>query len=485
MSLFPTITVDRGIGPWRFWLPLALLVIAIKLLLYWFDPDVMFFLGDSASYLYTATTGWTPPDRSWVYGRLLRRITLGATDLELLVPFQVLVSAASCLVMGYILRRFLACSLPLVALAVLVNAFEPIQLLYERYVMVETISLLAFGLFLVAVLSYLRSGQWWWLLFMALLAVSAGALRTAYLPVTMGVALLAIAYCCLVCLLPASRTAERRPLWRRLVIATGHVMLFVVLWSALSWLEGRNRPYTDKGYFMLAAWGPVLAQPGYPNDALMRSLIADLPEDCELDRIDTRETNLWFPDCLAGRIKQHFPSGVEASRYAREAAMGALINDPMGVLGLGYQTWATLWDDYTLPSILYFDRGGAPAPAASFGEQLRDDWGMDVSGWHFKSTLTNQYFFAATGWYHWVILAPLLMPLWWLLTLRRLNPASLIITASGVAMLLVVTIPVTIVSMRFYHGIAWLTVLVSVSSLDQLIAWLRSLRAAGSNRAEA
>lgn len=59
------------------------------------------------------------------------------------------------------------------------------------------------------------------------------------------------------------------------------------------------------------------------------------------------------------------------------------------------------------------------------------------------------------------------MLLWWL------HPASLIIGASGVVMLQVVTIPATIVSMRCHHDIAWLTVLVSASSVDQLIAWRR------------
>jgi hypothetical protein len=469
-------SVDAGndAQPWRFWLVLAVLVLAIKLVLYWFDPDVMFFLGDSASYLHTATTGWIPPDRSWVYGSLIRRVTLGTGQLELLVLFQVLVGAASCLLLGYILRQYLACSLPLVALATVGNAFEPIQLLYERYVMAENVSLLAFALFMVAVLSYLRRGRWWMLAPMAAMAVAAAALRTAYQPVTIGVALLAIGYCCWACLLSrASPLAGWRPLWRRLGLALLHVLVFALLWSGLNWLEGRYRLHTDKGYFLLAAWGPVLAQPDYPRDPLLDSLIKDLPEDCALASIDARETNLWFPECLSGRIKAHFPSDLEASSYARGLALGALKNDPLAVLGLGYQTWATLWDDYSLPAILYFDRGGKPSPPATFAQQLRDDWGMESDGWHFRKTLTNRYFFAATHWYHWVILSPLLMPLWWLLTIRRLNPASLIITAAGLVMLLVVTIPVTIVSVRFYHGIAWLAVLVSASSLDQLLAQLR------------
>jgi len=480
MTIAGASTAERE-SLWRFWLPLALLVLAIKLLLYWLDPDVMFFLGDSATYLHTASTGWTPPDRSWVYGRLLRRVTLGATQLDLLVLFQVLVSVLSSLVLAYILRRFLFCSLPLVALAAVANAFEPIQLLYERYVMAETVSLLAFGLFLVAVLSYLRRGQWWWLAVMAVMAVTAGSLRTAYLPVTMGVGLLAIGYCCAACLLsplsPEAATAGWRPIWRRLGRAGLHVMILVLVWSSLSWLEGRNRPYSDKGFFMLAAWGPVLAQPGYPHDALMAEWVQDLPDNCTLARLDARETNLWFPDCLLGRLRKHFSTSIEASAYAREVALGALKNDPLGVLGLGYQTWAILWEDYRLPPILFFDRGGTPSPSPAFGQQLHDDWGLDLDGWHYRKTLTNQYFFAATVWYHWVILLPLLMPLWWLLTLRQLNPASLIISASGVIMLLVVTIPVTVTSMRFYHGIAWLAVLVSASSLDQLLRLWHRYRA--------
>lgn len=60
---------------------------------------------------------------------------------------------------------------------------------------------------------------------------------------------------------------------------------------------------------------------------------------------------------------------------------------------LGFQTWATLWDDYSLPPILYFDCGGVPGPPASFGQQLCDDWGMDPFGWKFRNTLIYSIYF--------------------------------------------------------------------------------------------
>jgi len=64
---------------------------------------------------------------------------------------------------------------------------------------------------------------------------------------------------------------------------------------------------------------------------------------------------------------------------------------------------------------------------------------------------------------------PLVLVLWWLLTLRSLNPSSLIITAAALSSLLVVNATVTLSSMRFYHAIAWLSIIGLASMLDRLI----------------
>jgi hypothetical protein len=50
----------------------CVLVFAIKLLLLWLDPTPQLYMGDSASYIWTALTEWIPADPSYFYGYLVR-----------------------------------------------------------------------------------------------------------------------------------------------------------------------------------------------------------------------------------------------------------------------------------------------------------------------------------------------------------------------------------------------------------------------------
>jgi hypothetical protein len=54
------------------WMLATLASIAIKLAWIALDPTLRVFLGDSASYLYSALIDAPPPDRSFVYPLLLR-----------------------------------------------------------------------------------------------------------------------------------------------------------------------------------------------------------------------------------------------------------------------------------------------------------------------------------------------------------------------------------------------------------------------------
>ncbi|HIE55323.1 MAG TPA: hypothetical protein EYP90_09115, partial [Chromatiaceae bacterium] len=164
---------------WHYWLWLLLSLLALKLLLFQLDPDVGFFLGDSATYLYTAVEQWIPPDRSWSYGFFVGEAVGPERSLQRLVIIQIVISVLTCMLLALVLIRFLRCSPGIAAAAALLCAVEPIQLLFERYVMAETLSLLVFALFVVSLLSYLRRGHLAWLCLAALLAVAAASLRTA------------------------------------------------------------------------------------------------------------------------------------------------------------------------------------------------------------------------------------------------------------------------------------------------------------------
>jgi len=255
------------------------------------------------------------------------------------------------------------------------------------------------------------------------------------------------------------------------------LLVHLLLFSAVSYLgyawEARVRTVSDKGFFLLAAWSPLLAAEGYPLTPLMAGFTHDLPEDCRLTDLEKRLNNLWLDDCLRDRIKKQFPDRNAANGFATDEARRILWHDPIGVLRLGFRTWATLWDDERLAIMLGYDRGDNPDGTEEFARNVKNFYGRDISGWWRQVTLTNQYFFSATGWYRWLSLAPLFMVGWWLTTRRRLSPCSLVIAASAVLILLITTVPMVWSTVRFYHAIAWLALIAMGSSVDRLLVWRR------------
>src|SRR5438445_8912114 len=59
-----------------------LAIVCIKGVLFFVDSQPAYFLGDSEAYLATATAKYIPPDRSVLYGLLIRRIAYRARSLE-------------------------------------------------------------------------------------------------------------------------------------------------------------------------------------------------------------------------------------------------------------------------------------------------------------------------------------------------------------------------------------------------------------------
>ena len=49
-------------------------ILAIKVLVLFADGHPGYFFGDSATYLATAAFRWIPPDRSFLYGLLIRKL---------------------------------------------------------------------------------------------------------------------------------------------------------------------------------------------------------------------------------------------------------------------------------------------------------------------------------------------------------------------------------------------------------------------------
>src|SRR5262245_6299218 len=164
----------------RWWL-FCLLIFAIKLLLLWVDSKPKLFMGDSGAYVHTALTGWIPGDRSYFYGYVVRWLAVWPHSFTPLLFVQTLASGATAIVFAVICRRFFEISNSLSFLFGLLCALDPCQLVWERYVMTETFSLVVYILVVYWSLAYLRDRRLWQLAVIQALSVLLIGFRMSYL----------------------------------------------------------------------------------------------------------------------------------------------------------------------------------------------------------------------------------------------------------------------------------------------------------------
>ena len=106
--------------------------------------------------MWTALEGWIPEDRLYFYGYLIRWLALFPHSFAPLLVFQTLASGATAVVFALICSRFFRISERLSFLFGLMCALDPCHLVWERYVMTETFSLVLYMLVLYWSLAYLR-----------------------------------------------------------------------------------------------------------------------------------------------------------------------------------------------------------------------------------------------------------------------------------------------------------------------------------------
>src|SRR5262245_23297213 len=138
-------------------------------------------MGDSGAYIHTALTGWIPGERSYFYGYLVRWLAVWPHSFASLLIVQALASGATAIVFAMICSRFFEMSNTLSFLFGLMCALDPCQLVWERYVMTETFSLLVYVLVLYWSFLYVRDRRIWELAVVQALSVMLIAFRISYL----------------------------------------------------------------------------------------------------------------------------------------------------------------------------------------------------------------------------------------------------------------------------------------------------------------
>src|SRR6266404_1584443 len=174
-----TVLLSRDAYWWRF----CFLILALKFSLLALDPLPKMFMGDSGSYIWTALTGWMPEDRSYFYGYVIRWVALSTGSLTPLLLLQSFISALTALLLAHTCRSLFGLSAGASYILGFLCALDPFQLVWERYVMTETISLFFYVAGLYFSFLYLKHRRIRHLVFVQGLWVLLIGFRMSYLPI--------------------------------------------------------------------------------------------------------------------------------------------------------------------------------------------------------------------------------------------------------------------------------------------------------------
>jgi hypothetical protein len=433
-------------------------------------------MGDSWSYIHTALIGSIPRDRSYFYGYLIRWLAVWPHSFTPLLVAQALASGATAIVFTLICSRFFRISNRLSFLFGLMCALDPCQLVWERYVMTETYSLLVYVLVLYWSLAYLRDRRLWQLAVVQALSVLLIGFRMSYLLVVQACTILLPLIAFARCGLPGlrSRSGTRAP--EAAVLTTGlmHVaasiaMMFVMHGAykyANGWLSKREPAYLhDSGLHLAAVWAPAL-KPSDATDSRFRDLIAN-GDQFKIDDLKLRNAQHFGEGFLIDRWAKIEKNRRKRDRIARESAMNALRRRPLQIAGLALKTYMGYWGIASIQSYAREDLGA--------GELTDEQLKVFVEKFRFTTvkllpaqpfSLLQRYFLGGWPYYFIVVVSPLVCALAMWVSRQRAFVFVLFIHAS--ILMVVITALSPQASVRYLQPVSILTLL----SIAICIDWL-------------
>jgi len=320
------------------------------------DATPRFFLGDSGSYLETALTGWVPPDRSYLYGLLLRGLFNFWPTLTAVVLLQSLAGVLTGIIFWATLR--LRLHVGRWTSAVLTGLFflDPFVLYYERAVLTESLSLLFFSAFIYFMLGAMArdcTTRYWHFFAVELCAWGVVLVRQSFLPYVV----VALIFMVGVIAWRARSTSDgTRWFFRwcsRMFLGGLLVGVFVGGLSIYSQIVSRVHGCPAQlsradGYFLSAYYAPIIT-PELVEDDELRRLIFTEPRHPMADP-DYFLQRMFSPDGMIDRVltKYHGDPTAEKNRVLKRIALRALVRHPIGA---GRIVLGTLRDYFDLNKI--------------------------------------------------------------------------------------------------------------------------------------
>ena len=399
------------------WWFFCLFIVLLKLFLLALDPLPKLFIGDSACYIATALVGWIPDDRSYFYGFLIRFVSLYTESLTPLLLLQSLISALTALLLAYTCRSIFGLSARSACILGLVCALDPFQLVWERYVMTETVSLFFYMAGLYYCFRYMKQRRIRHLVVAQGLWVLLIGFRMSYLLVVQisAVLLPILAFSPLVW---AKWRGGRASGERFQSIKLGAIH-FVTSIAAMFLMHGAykevNGLLTDRepaylyatGLHLLAFWAPILVPADAPDERLAQ-IIAE-GDEFNIKDLTLRNCQRFEKDYLVDRWQEEEPDWTLGSQIAKETALHALRRNPWQVLALAGQTFAQYWNLRDLRYYATIDLGHNDLTEEQAG-QLAEHFHFATDGRIIGAppTLLQRYFLLAWPYCYFLLLSPIL-----------------------------------------------------------------------------
>ncbi|MBU1565820.1 MAG: hypothetical protein KJ630_09360 [Proteobacteria bacterium] len=455
-----------------YWLWFLVFLLAIQSVLLSMDHHPMFFLGDSKSYIWTAISGWLPPDRSFVYGYFIRLVAVYTQSLVSLVIVQVALLVAASSVMAHLLVRYFRVRLWIAFAVALLTSLEPLQLLFTRYVMTETLALFVFVLYSWAFLHYLENPRIKWLFLIHGLAVVLISIRFAYIPSTWVCAII-LPILAFPAIAEKTRMVKRKKIGNLIAHIVISTLILFVLSSTYKHINGyfQHKPpaYSYEGGFSAMGFVLPILEPGdFADKTLGEQVLKGLPFSAS-DR-HVRWAHRYYEGGAVSRLQKLEPDLIKADAIASQAVISAIAHRPHAFFRLGWLTSTDYFDPSRLQTSIKNLLGDRRLDL-EFHDQLktRFKYTSDQSSSLDLNSLSGQYVFRSRHWIQLLLFTPLGWGLLFLFTYdadrRRKNGIM------GLSSLMLVGIALFLVenpTPRYLHTCAWLFLMMTGVGLNSL-----------------
>lgn len=435
------------------------LILLINAVWLWVDPILRIYMGDSMVFLQSTVMRGSAAERSYLYGLALFYLHKPFASAQAILAFNLLCAMLTSLALFGWLRVFLRLPLWICLTATALFCSEPAQVFMARMVMAETFGLAALIGTFGCLAFYLRTANLLWFLLAVLMGLAAAALRTNFLPLVLGMSLVAA----LLCLFEQPRHRAR----------------FGRFAAALALLVATHIGYTHW-------YGRAVGQPaGYVAHTGMMAigLVAPLikPEHFEgtgvsgeiLKKVSLplndhwqRGNHIWSPKGLWAELSKASPN---AEMVARTVTRRAMLSDPIGLLKINVATLGGYFNQRKSDLRMQDDIGViAPDPYAI--QVIRTWFNWDVSNLSRTESPARAYFKHAATWFKFCLFAllPLALASMMIGWRRAERTQYLLLGFTSLGLLACHLLFVHIVSYRYLHPLPWFV----LAHLAIIASWL-------------